>query len=537
MRRRAPLPLLVVAGGLALCATAAALPERALFVAEQAVGTAAGLLVAWGAWLRRRGTPQVAARGRDAALAALALAAAAAWLGLTGFSLGGLLHEWDAAHHYLGAKYFRELGYDGLYECVLVAEAEDGAGADLASSPLRDLRTNEIVPGGEVLADPGRCTRRFSAARWQAFRHDVGWFRQRFDARRWAAWRTDHGFNAPPTWNVLGTALTNLAPASAAQIVSLVSLDPLLLVVALGFVASAFGWRTCCVAWIFLATCFPTGWDWVGGSILRYDWLAAAAIGVSLLRLGRPAGGGALLACSAALRLFPLLLLGGVALGMLRRMVAARDARPTRDERRLWAGAVAAAALLVAAATAVAGPRAWPAFAADIRLHAATPLDNHVGLPALLAYDHGRREARTLDPSLRDPYVPWREARRETAAARRPLRWLLSLGFLALMVAAVRGRPSWVAAVVGAGSAAVFVEVTCYYQSILVALAFLRAEREEVAAGLLLLGGLSWIPLELGLYTDEIMRAFSVGSLALVVAATALVARGAAGATIRSQAP
>jgi hypothetical protein len=479
-------------------------------------------------WLRWRGRPKRAAAARDRALAALALAALAGWLALTRFSLDGLIHEWDAFHYYLGGKYARELGHDGLYECMVVADAEAGWGALVAPSWLRDLRTNEIVSARTVLADPVRCTGRFRPERWAQFQHDVAWFRARFTPERWLLARTDHGFNPPPTWGVLGGTLTNLAPASAAQLTFLVLLDPLLLALSLVWIGRAFGWRTCAVAGIFLATNFPAGWDWVGGSILRYDWLAAALIGICLLRLERPAAGGALLAAAAALRVFPALLLIAVGLATLERMIAARDARPTRHERRLVAGAAAAAAAYFALATLHAGPRAWPAFVEKIRRHAETPMNNDVGLPALLAYDHASREELRLDPSRADPYAPWRQARRETRAARRPLRWALSAGFAVLVAAAVRGRPSWIAAVVGAGSVAVFVGTTCYYQAILASLAFLREEREEIAGGLLLLAGLSWIPPELGLYTDETMRWISLGVLGLVGGATALLARGPA---------
>jgi len=35
----------------------------------------------------------------------------------------------------------------------------------------------------------------------------------------------------------------------------------------------AFGWRTVSVALLVLATNFPSRWDWIGGSFLRFDWL------------------------------------------------------------------------------------------------------------------------------------------------------------------------------------------------------------------------------------------------------------------------
>ena len=50
-----------------------------------------------------------------------------AYFNFGAFHFDGLrVHLWDMTHYYLGAKYFGELGYDGLYECIAVADAESG---------------------------------------------------------------------------------------------------------------------------------------------------------------------------------------------------------------------------------------------------------------------------------------------------------------------------------------------------------------------------------------------------------------------------
>ena len=44
------------------------------------------------------------------------------WLHGGAFHFGSFLHGWDTFHYYLGAKYFRELSYDRLYDCATVAD-------------------------------------------------------------------------------------------------------------------------------------------------------------------------------------------------------------------------------------------------------------------------------------------------------------------------------------------------------------------------------------------------------------------------------
>ena len=50
-------------------------------------------------------------------------------------------------------------------------------------------------------------------------------FRTLETARRWDDAQTDHGYNGTPVWNIAGTILSNLAPASRAQILLLDSID------------------------------------------------------------------------------------------------------------------------------------------------------------------------------------------------------------------------------------------------------------------------------------------------------------------------
>ncbi len=57
------------------------------------------------------------------------------------------MHYHEFFHYYLGSKYFAELGYTGLYDCVVVAELNAGRGDEVSGRWIRDLTTNELGRG------------------------------------------------------------------------------------------------------------------------------------------------------------------------------------------------------------------------------------------------------------------------------------------------------------------------------------------------------------------------------------------------------
>jgi hypothetical protein len=505
----------------------APLPASAVLQWQGVVAAAGALLLGWGWWLRRRGRAEQAKVERDRCLIALTALTVFLTLAPSGFDFDRFVHGWDAFHYYMGGKYFRELGYYRLYDCTLIADAEALGSAAVQQTAVRDLRTNELKPAAEVFRHRDVCKERFTRERWRAFARDVTFFRPLLPPARWLALRTDHGYNPPPTWGLLATPLTNLAPASKAQVTALILLDPLLIGAMSGAIAWAFGWRVMCVALLFFGNNYPANWDWTGGSILRYDWLFAAVTGICVLRRQRFAAAGALLTWGVAIRVFPVLILAAVALGRIERMISERRLALEPGDRRLLAASLATAVVLFLGATAVAGGLgSWIGFAEKSRIHLATPLVNHAGLRSVLAYDHDLREAMVVDRrNPGDPYVRWREGRHDTFAARAPLFPVLVAAYLALLAVAVRRRPEWVAAVLGAGAIAVVFELTGYYHAILLVLAFLWPLREGVGIGLLSFAALSRLVASLGLARDEIFLLTNLMTLALVVGTTAAFAR------------
>lgn len=492
------------------------------------VDTAKALVAGTGAlWLLLRALPRLWAavppagrRGWDVGLALLGLLGALCWSNLGQWNFPGFGHPSETFHYYMGAKYFPELGYTRLYRCVAVADSRvPGGAARTVDRRLRNLETNRVEPAAAAIADPGACTRHFSEARWRAFQRDLNWFRDRPTPKRWRVMQQDHGYNATPVWGLFGRMVAGSAPATDERIHALRLIDPALLTAAFGMVAWTFGWRTLCVALLFLGTHYPLQYGWIGGSVLRQVELAAALIGVCALRRGWPIASGVLISLAALVRVHPAFLVVGPASQLVWQGVRARGWRWTDEQRRLLIGGVAGAGALVLAAGAVTGGVAgWQGFVRNSQVLMDTPLRNHMGLPTALAWAPGQSAEELVDRALDDAYLPWKEARRTTFERRRGLHLFLAGASLLLFAWAVRGQPLWVAVCLGAGLVPIAVELTCYYGALLVLYALLWKRAPWVGAVLVGLSAVGWALVDSLHFFDPIFAAQSVATVVAVVA-------------------
>ena len=101
------------------------------------------------------------------------------------------IHYHDVAHYYLGSKYFRELGYTGLYTAMLRAEAELYEN-HFKAIEVRDLSTGEPVHIRLLLQKSEPVKNEFTPERWVSFKKDVAFFRQALD-RQYGKVLLDHG--------------------------------------------------------------------------------------------------------------------------------------------------------------------------------------------------------------------------------------------------------------------------------------------------------------------------------------------------------
>ncbi len=458
-------------------------------------------------------------RGRDRLLMALGVISFATYFNFGAFHFNNYIHNWDTFHYYVGSKYFRELQYDRLYRCVAVADAQvPELRARVQARKLTNLKSNDLETSAEILVHPELCTKHFTQKRWEDFQRDVAWFRAREGAQRWEDLQTDHGYNATPVWNIAGTLLANLAPASRSQILFLTSLDSLYLALACAMVWWAFGWRVLAVALAVLATNFPARFYWTGGSFLRWDWLFWMVAAVCLLKKQKPALGGAALAYAALLRIFPGFMFIGAAFAA--GWILWRERRLDPAFKRMFLAAALVTAILLPLSQLTAGDlEAYPRFVENTLKHKETPLTNYMGLRTLVAYRPSEVGRHYRDASLLDPWSRWKTARLEAQHEARWLQYAAVLAFLGLLAFAERGREPWVAAALGALFIPFGVELTCYYYAFLMAVALLHADRPWVGVVLLvctaLTGLLAWAPLPfMSSWFDEQFTFMSVVTLA-----------------------
>ena len=287
------------------------------------------------------------------------------------------VHYWDAFHYFVGAKYLPELGYTRLYEATYVAGRELGAFG--AIDRIRDLPTYQARDTGSI--DAAAVRARFTDARWRAFKQDLLFFGPQIPD--WRRLLLDHGYNDPPPRALLLHALVRWLPATRLTLTAVTSLDYVLMAGALALAARAFGPLAGGLAAASLLLSFFGRFDYIGGSVLRWDWIAAVIAGLAAFARGAGVAAGVLLAYAAVARIFPALLLVPLAIKWLQ---ARRTGTPDRTLERC----VVAATLTVAAVTLVVGLAAEPLavgeFLAKIRRHGDSAFTNHVGLGTWLTF-------------------------------------------------------------------------------------------------------------------------------------------------------
>jgi hypothetical protein len=463
-------------------------------------------------------------------LATLAVVAFACWWNLGRFHFANYWHRHEFFHYFLGAKYTSELEYTRLYDCVAAAEMQADPRPEVLTRWTRDLRTNIVQPGSPAARDVTLCTSHFTPARWDAFKHDVLWFRGTVSADKWAQMQRDHGYNATPAWTSVGHLLANMGPASTARVIALALIDPVLLIVMWAVVWRTFGWRTLAVAVIWWGTNYPARFNYIGGAFLREDWLVLAVTGIALAKRARSFAAGLAFAGSTLLRVFP----GFAAAGVVLAVLQGRSSDGWRDRLRHATAFVAGAAVIAAVVVPISGvwlggsPRAgvqiWRGFVENSRKHLSGSSTNRVGLKTVLSFDPGAQYADLSTYYLDNPGDVWQAARARAFSERRVVYWMLVVAFVVLLAAAVRGEQQWVALVLGIGLIPIATDITCYYYGILLAYAFLWPRHQWIGVALLALSTFSCGVV--GVFSAEDVRyaAISLGVVVFVFGVTGRLA-------------
>ena len=471
------------------------------------------------------GLAGVSGKVRRGILAVLGLVAFLTYFNFGAFHFPNFIHGWDTFHYYIGSKYSRELSYDRLYECVAVADSElPELRSRVEKRKLTNLRTNILETTAEILAHPDRCKEHFTAERWQSFQRDLAYFRTLETARRWDDAQTDHGYNGTPVWNIAGSLLSNLAPASRSQILFLNSLDSVFLSAGCLMIAWAFGWRVLAIALLIFATNFPSRFYWTGGAFLRWDWLFWMTASPCLLKKGRPVAAGLTLAYSSLLRIFPIFLFVAPVLAAVYHLVRHRKLHPIY--MRFFIGAGLGAALLIPTGMAMVGRASvYQDFVRNTMKHSGTALTNNMGLRTVVAYRPSEVGRKMQREGAIDPWANWKQARLDSFRQAKPVYFIVVAAFLVLLGFAVRQTEPWVAVALSATFIPFGAELTCYYYSFLIVVALLCVKSERLAQWLLLLTAftqfVAWAPVKgMATWLDE---QYTLMSVATIIAFIAIV--------------
>jgi hypothetical protein len=426
------------------------------------------------------------------------------------FGYSKFYHRHELFHYYLGSKYDRELGYERIYQCVAVAQADSGQTNEVRARKLMDLGIDFIVPAQNALNHPEECRDRFKTPeRWEAFKADVKFFRNSANLQYWNDMQKDHGYNPPPAWTVMGHFWASLHPATEGYMQFLASFDILFFAGMFTAIYWAFGWRVFSVVVIFWGCQLPAEYFWTGGAFMRQDWLFFLVLSACLLRKRYFAWAGAAFAYSTLLRVFPGLLLTGMAVVAIAHVVRHwkknRKAHPgasgilvtlvksiAPDHLRVALGGLAATAIVVSISAGIAGWRSYPEFYHHIQVHNNTPLTNNMGLATILAQSYSGRMEYVRNEKHLDAFDDWKRMRTERLHAFRPLHVVLLLARGRAFVKVLsRVKSLWTAQAL---SLAVFVcalEVTCYYYSIFMLAPLLSRHRRGVEQWVLCVAGIS----------------------------------------------
>jgi hypothetical protein len=223
---------------------------------------------------------------------------------------GTWLHRWDLYHQVIGAKYFSEVGYFRIYECTWEIDA-DHARHFRGVPKMRDIQSLDVVPTAEAVGERD-CAELFTEARTEQFVKDIDDIYELGGHGMWNKLFTDKGFNGTPFHAWILSKLAANVDIVQDELVWLGLLDVFLMMFAFGCVAWAWDVKTAAIAVLFFCANFPNRYIHMGGSILRFDYVAMLIIALALMKKDRFAIAGICVAWATAERMFPAVFAAGL---------------------------------------------------------------------------------------------------------------------------------------------------------------------------------------------------------------------------------
>ena len=267
---------------------------------------------------------------------------------------GGMIHEWEQFHFYLGAKYQSEVGWFDLYKAAILADRESTHILD-GMKETRDIATFEVVSIEQAMADGPRVRGKFTDARWAEFKSD--WTQMVATPIGWHRVLLDHGNSNSPAWALIAHPIAELMPLSKTTQTLIGLIDMVLMAIMWFFIFRTFGERPALVA-LFIWAALPIVFDYLAGSFLRWDWIFCLGMAICFMKKEKWATAGAFFGFAVATKLFPLYF--GVCLGIRALFIINREKRIPARYKRFAVGTVATGlAAVVLSAAMFGGFWAW----------------------------------------------------------------------------------------------------------------------------------------------------------------------------------
>jgi uncharacterized membrane protein len=311
----------------------------------------------------------------------------------------------------------------------------------------------------EGLIPPGReaeIRERFTPERWQEFRRDTNYL---VSGKTRGSYFKDHGNTGSPAWAMTASLFTENLPYNRASAHVFGSLDMLLLLILFVTVWRTFGERVLALTMI-VGMSVPLVYTYLGGSILRMDWIFALGMSVCFFEQRRFRTAGVFLGYAVAAKLLAGVMVLPLGLRLLAEAIGER--RVNRDHLRYVVFAVAGlVAFVLLAALYFTDMQLWPDYFERMlkTFRAKYYAHNHSFRDVFLQLVHHPWEAwKPLPESVaaRDPDVFIQDVRGSfvvaqivlfaglcIVAVRNPVRVAFALGPLALFVLLVTNRYYW----------------------------------------------------------------------------------------------
>jgi len=318
------------------------------------------------------------------------------------FFSGQSFRIWSVYHYYLGAKYFDELGYHDLYIQTLAADKE-GPNRLRNVRIVRDLHTLKKKPVSNFIIRRGS---RFSGGRWNEFRRDVNFFTGLRSGSFYKEVLCDRGYNPTPFWTFAGSLLTNVLDIKNSwHRMFLLSLDPILCLLTIGFCIWSFGASSTAILFLIFIL-LPFNDKRMFGGLLTYDWFYTILLGLAFLNKDKGRLSALFWAYSVMSRVFPAVFVSGIFIAVCRDFW--KTSSINNVYRRFITGfAIFCCAGIILGSINAYGPESWGTFRDNISEHASQHISGarRVGIKKILTLDLVSSQQNSVKKNLENNMV------------------------------------------------------------------------------------------------------------------------------------